>query len=357
VPRVSIVIPAFNRLDYTRRCLESVEHLTYPNFETLLVDNGSADGTAESVRQEFPWVRVIRNEVNVGYAAGCNGGIRESRGEYILVLNNDTKVVDSHLLDVLVAAIEANPTVAGVDPRMVDYVNYGKVRMEGGPDAYGDHELTGSAPMFRRDALDEVGLFDEFYFCFWEDRDLFARLKKSGWVLRHVPGVRVAHQSGATAPLGSPFAIYWDTRNFFIFMRRHATFRRFVVRVFPHWVHTTALLVYDNVKDNNWSVLREWLRGLRDGARAALSDRARAAPSFPRRPGGGVPSGGLGPTQGFGQDRAREPRDSWGEGTNLEAPGVERLSAPRSGRPIPQQPIEFVLGPRAARGNAGQDEV
>ena len=114
MPRVSIVIPAFNRLDYTRRCLESIEHLTYPNFETLLVDNGSADGTAESVRQEFPWVRVIRNEVNVGYAAGCNGGIRESRGDYILVLNNDTKVVDSHLLDGLVAAIEANPTVGGV---------------------------------------------------------------------------------------------------------------------------------------------------------------------------------------------------------------------------------------------------
>ncbi|TLZ78179.1 MAG: glycosyltransferase, partial [Methanobacteriota archaeon] len=68
VPRVSIVIPAFNRLDYTRRCLGSIEHLTYPNFETILIDNGSGDGTAGSVRQEFPWVRVIRNEANVGYA-------------------------------------------------------------------------------------------------------------------------------------------------------------------------------------------------------------------------------------------------------------------------------------------------
>src|SRR2546427_5899626 len=174
VPRVSIVTPAFNRLDYTRRCLESVEHLTYPNFETLLVDNGSADGTADSVRQEFPWVRVFRNEVNVGYAAGCNGGIRESRGDYILVLNNDTKVVDSHLLDVLVAAIEANPTLAGGDPRLGDYVNYGKVRVEGGPDAYGDHELTGSAPMFRPEGLHEVGLFAAVYFSFWRDPALFA---------------------------------------------------------------------------------------------------------------------------------------------------------------------------------------
>jgi len=286
VPRVSIVIPAYNRLDYTRRCLESIGHLTYPNVETLLVDNGSVDGTAESVRREFPWVRVIRNEANVGYAAGCNAGIRESSGDYLFVLNNDTKVVDPQLLDGLVAALEANPTVAAVDPCMVDYLDYGKVRLEGGPDAYGDHELTGSAPMFRRDALDEVGIFDEFYFCFWEDRDLFARLTRSGWVLRHVPGVRVAHQSGATAPFGSPFAVYWDTRNFFIFMRRHATFRRFVVRAFPHWFHATTLLIYDSVKDRNWTVLREWRRGLRDGARAALSDRARTAPNLPRRPRG-----------------------------------------------------------------------
>src|SRR3989442_3781430 len=152
-----MVSRTYNRLDYTRRCLESIEHLTYPNFETLLVDNGSADGTAESVRQEFPWVRVIRNEVNVGYAAGCNGGIRESRGDYILVLNNDTKVVDSHLLDVLVAAIEANPTVAGGGSPMVEFVKQGEDRMEGGPGADGDHELTRSAPVVLREGLDQGG--------------------------------------------------------------------------------------------------------------------------------------------------------------------------------------------------------
>src|SRR3989442_15689524 len=103
-----MVSRTYNRLDYTRRCLESIEHLTYPNFETLLVDNGSADGTAEPVGQEFPWVRVIRNEVNVGYAAGCNGGLRESRRDYILALHNGTKVVDAQFLDVVASAIEAN---------------------------------------------------------------------------------------------------------------------------------------------------------------------------------------------------------------------------------------------------------
>jgi len=276
-PLVSIVIPVYNHLDYTRRCLESLRLLTYPNFETLVVDNGSTDGTAESLASDFPWVTIVRNPSNLGYAGGSNVGIRRSRGAFVLVLNNDTKDVDPNFLQTLVATFEANPRVAVVGPRMVDYDDYAKVRFNGGVDEFWHDEITGAAPTFRRKALEEVGLFDEFYFAYFEDSDLFARLKKSGWSIRFVPDVRVAHEVGVTGGAGSPFAVYWGTRNFFIFMRRHATLRRLVINAFPQWARLTAFFLCQSAKNRDWTSLRAWRRGLRDGARAALSDPSRNA--------------------------------------------------------------------------------
>lgn len=274
---VSIVIPVYNHLDYTRRCLASIEHLTYPNFETIVVDNGSSDGTAEAVTREFPRVKVIRNPSNLGYAGGSNTGIRQSNGEFVLVLNNDTKVVDPGLLEGVVRAFGADPNVGLVTPRMVEYEDYDRIRFEGDADAYRNYEISGAAPTFRRRALEEVGLFDEFFFCYFEDKDLFARLRKAGWGYAHVPRARVAHVVGVTGVLGSPFVVYWSTRNFFVFVRRHVTLRRFSGRTLPRWVRLTGFFVCRSLKHRDWPSLRAWGRGLRDGVNAALSDRGRTA--------------------------------------------------------------------------------
>jgi GT2 family glycosyltransferase len=276
-PIVSIVIPVYNRYEYTRVCLESLERLTYANREVLVVDNGSSDGTEEKVKAEFPWARVIRSPTNLGYAGGCNLGIRRSSGKYVLLLNNDTWIVSPDLLDVLVGILETNARVGAAGPRLVEYDDPDKIVFDGQTDAYGGLDITGAVVFLRREALRQVGLFDESFFTYYEDRDLFARLKTAGWSLQHSRLVRVAHKGSVTAVLESPSYYYWHNRNFLVYMRRHGTLR-LLVRIFPRWADGAVWFLHRTLRARDWQKLREWLRGHRDGLRAALANQAKTGP-------------------------------------------------------------------------------
>src|SRR5207247_3670601 len=121
LPRVSVVIPTFNKYEYTRRFLESLGELVYPDFEIIVVDNASIDGTPDKIGVEFPSVRVLRNPTNQGYAAACNAGIRATAGPYILLLNNDTRVLDPLMIQTLVDEMEGATQLAATGPILVDY--------------------------------------------------------------------------------------------------------------------------------------------------------------------------------------------------------------------------------------------
>jgi len=282
-PLLSVVIPVYNRYEYTRRCLESVAKLTYTDRETLVVDNGSSDGTPERIMAEFPWVKLIRSPTNLGYAAGCILGIRQSSGRYVLLLNNDTWIVDSNLVEILVGILEKDSDVAAVGPRVVEYDDPEKVVFDGQADAYGGLYITGVVFLVRRDALREVGLFDESFFAYYEDRDLFARLKDAGWTFRHAASVRVAHKGSVTARLGSPFYYYWHNRNFVVYVRRHVIGRVGLFQILPAWATQTGWFLHWTLRSRDWQKLREWVRGYRDGLRAALADQPKTGPPLERQ--------------------------------------------------------------------------
>lgn len=118
-PFVSIVIPNYNGAHYLPMCLEAIRDLQYPSdrFEVIVSDNGSVDGSIELLRDKYPWVRVIENGQNLGFASGCNVGIRASRGDYIVLLNNDA-APEPIWLENLVAVAEANPQAGIVTGRI-----------------------------------------------------------------------------------------------------------------------------------------------------------------------------------------------------------------------------------------------
>lgn len=118
-PFVSIVIPNYNGMRYLPTCLEAVRAQRYPpdRFEVIVSDNGSTDGSLELLRDRYPWVRVIPNGRNLGFASGCNVGIRASRGDYIVLLNNDT-APEPAWLENLVAVAEADPQAGMVTARI-----------------------------------------------------------------------------------------------------------------------------------------------------------------------------------------------------------------------------------------------
>jgi|GEM_PF-538373 len=220
-PRVSIVIPCFNKAELTLSCLQSLQANTDPGlYEVILVDNGSSDATVNMARAEGPRLRVVRNEENTGFGPACNQGAALARGEYVLFLNNDTIVLPGWL-EPLVAALDEEPALAAVQPKLL-YPD-GRLNDAGGlvfgggePWIYGKGNPEPDAPEFscrrapdyvsgaclavRRSAFDEVGGFDDRYApAYYEDTDLSFSFRAAGWKVLFEPASKVVHLEGGTA--------------------------------------------------------------------------------------------------------------------------------------------------------------
>ncbi len=220
-PRVSIVIPCFNKAELTLTCLQSLQATTDPTlYEVILVDNGSDDATINLARAAGPRLRVVRNEENTGFGPACNQGAALARGEYVLFLNNDTILLPGWL-DPLVAALDEDPGLAAVQPKLL-YPD-GRLNDAGGlvfgggePWIYGKGSPEPDAPQYscrrapdyasgacllvRAEAFGQVGGFDDRYApAYYEDTDLSFALRAAGWRVLFEPTSRVVHLEGGTA--------------------------------------------------------------------------------------------------------------------------------------------------------------
>ena len=242
-PLVYVLVLNWNRWRETAACVRSVLASTYPNFELLVIDNGSRDPAPASLRAE---VELVELRENLGYAGGNNVGIRralERRAPYVWILNNDAEV-DPDALAALVAAAEADKTWGALtslilmpdgreDEGLVGSLPGGKrwdpvrrphpVRPRGTLDDGLVEEialLRGPSLLLRTDALVTVGLFDESYFHYLEEIDLMERLVRAGWRLGLVRASRVTHAKGASLPYDTPQSLYYLHRNHFRFERK-----------------------------------------------------------------------------------------------------------------------------------------
>jgi len=193
-------------------CLESLADV---DVEIVVLDNASEDGSVAAVRKRFPEVRVIPQEFRAGFGANHNTVIRVTRSRYIYVLNDDTTATDWGF-DRLIAYLDAHPRVAAVGPRLVypdgrrqdsawrfptplvsalGLATLGKlgVKQSLGDDPRPVDWVMGAAIVLRREALTEVGLFDEDFFLYSEEVDLQFRLRQAGWEVHYVPDVTVVH--------------------------------------------------------------------------------------------------------------------------------------------------------------------
>ncbi len=231
--KVSIIILNWNGKPYLERCLSSVMAQPYPDFEVVLVDNGSTDGSAEFVAQRFPDVRLFRNAANLGFAAGNNIAIRATQSPYVATLNNDAWAEPAWLAE-LVKAMESDSQVGMCASKMLyahqpeiidsaglslDAAGIAWNRRWGERDAPDETELAevfgacAGAALYRRAMLNQVGLFDEDFFAYLEDADLAWRAQLAGWKCLYVPTAVVYHIHSATGGLGSPFKSYLLGRN------------------------------------------------------------------------------------------------------------------------------------------------
>ncbi|MFN3652442.1 MAG: glycosyltransferase family 2 protein [Armatimonadota bacterium] len=238
---LSVVIVNWNTRELLRDCLASLwAARPHSGLETevIVVDNASADGSAAMVASEFPEVRLIANTENRNYAAGNNQGLALASGRAVLLLNPDT-VVPPEALPSLVRDLAEHPGAGAVSPALVYPDGRIQPSVRGFPSpAALVGELTGlarlfpgsalgayrvgdlppdratsvdqpmaSAFMLRREALDQVGFFDEQFPLFFNDVDLCYRLKQAGWEILYDPRVRVVHVGGASTRQVRPQAI------------------------------------------------------------------------------------------------------------------------------------------------------
>jgi GT2 family glycosyltransferase len=228
---ISVVVLNFNGKQYLHDCLTSLALQTCGDYEVIVVDNGSCDASVEYLRSNFPWVKVVRNEENLGFAEGTNSGIRKARGDLIITLNNDTKV-DKNFIKHLTKPMCAHADVGMCASKML--LPEGKINSTGicisrsgaawdrgmfEPDTgqYDQREEVfgpcAGAALYRKAMLEEIGLFDEDFFLYMEDVDLAFRGRLAGWKCVYVPEAVVYHHHGGTAGFGSDLSVYYGNRN------------------------------------------------------------------------------------------------------------------------------------------------
>lgn len=268
-PRVSVVIVTWNGLPLLQQCLPSVVATDYPNLEIVVADNASTDGSAAWLAQTYPQVKVVRHPENWAFCKGNNAAIPHTRGDYVLLLNNDVEVPPGWLHP-LVAAMEAAPEVAAVQPKLLQYHHRHRFEYAGASggflDRYGypftrgrlfftledDHGqyddvrdvfwATGAALMLRRAALDRVGLLDEHFFMHMEEIDLCWRLWRAGYRVQVVPQSHVWHLGGGSLPQGHPRKTYFNFRNNLLLLYKHLPPGRWA-RLFPQRLLLDGLAV------------------------------------------------------------------------------------------------------------------
>jgi len=244
-----VIVLNWNGTDDTLECLSSLALLDYPRYEIVVVDNGSQPSPRERITREFPTFTYIETGVNLGYAGGNNVGIRHALAadhDYVFVLNNDT-IVERDVLRRAVEVAETDASIGVVGVKIVAWdapervwVAYGEVTYrqglvrligyygqdDGAFDTQRDVEwVPGTAMLFRRRALETVGLFDEEFFAYHEDVDWCTAAREHGLRVVFAPQPRIYHK-GHRSSGGKGYVTrrqYLAGRNMVLYVRKHAT--------------------------------------------------------------------------------------------------------------------------------------
>lgn len=233
MPEVSVVIPNYNGLRFLRECFEGLQAQTLKDYEVILVDNGSSDGSVRYARSLFPGIRIIELPDNLGFCRAVNEGIRQSEAPYVVLLNNDTSVTPD-FLEQLTAAIKRHPDAFSCASCMVRYnqrdrlddagnfycaLGWAYARGKGkSVDRFQKEDRIfascAGAAIYRREVFEKIGYFDEEHFAYLEDIDIGYRARIAGYENWYAPRAVVYHVgSGTSGSRYNQFKTRYSSRN------------------------------------------------------------------------------------------------------------------------------------------------
>jgi GT2 family glycosyltransferase len=253
--KLSVIIVNYNVKYFLEQCLISVLQASKDiETEIFVVDNNSVDGSVEMVKERFPEIKLIANKDNVGFSKANNQAIRESKGEYVLLLNPDT-LVEEDTFTKTVQFMDEHPNAGGLGVKMVDgkgrflpeskrglptpqvafFKMFGLSSLFPKSKKFGRYHLgfldkdeihkidvlAGAFMLMRRKTLDEVGLLDETFFMYGEDIDLSWRIKLGGYENYYYPNTRIIHYKGESTKKGSLNYVFVFYKAMIIFAKKH----------------------------------------------------------------------------------------------------------------------------------------
>lgn len=239
--RISIITVNYNGLKDTCELIDSIPFNN--KMEVIVVDNASTQDEASVISKRFPQVKVIRSEQNLGFAGGNNLGIKEAKGRYILLINNDTYFIDFNI-DALIEKLESSDNIGIVCPKLrfawgnnpiqfAGYTPLTNITVRNQAIGFGkeDNELYntahptpyahGAAMLIKREALEKVGLMPECFFLYYEEIDWSIKFIRAGYEIWYDPACTVFHKESQTTGQNSPLRTYYITRNRLLLVKRN----------------------------------------------------------------------------------------------------------------------------------------
>ncbi|HUQ67233.1 MAG TPA: glycosyltransferase family 2 protein [Flavitalea sp.] len=254
-PLISIITLNYNQADITCAFLDSTRYLLYPNYEILVCDMASEiDPTAHINNGNFPHTRVLRSKKNLGFAGGNNWGMRQARGEYFFIVNNDTEVTPD-LLDKLIKPFIQHSHIGVTcpkikyyaNPKIIQYAGFNPMNVYTGrttsiglmEEDRGQYDVSrptsgahGCAMMVKKEILGKVGMFAEKFFLYYEEWDWSSRILRAGYTIWYTAEAEIYHKESLTVGKSNPIKVYYHTRNRILYMRRNSNAFQFSVFTF-----------------------------------------------------------------------------------------------------------------------------
>lgn len=283
MPEISVIILNWDGKNFLDDCLGAMRRQTFRDFETILVDNGSSDGSVEHIREHFPEVKLLALPENIGFTGGNIAGYAQAGGNLIVLLNNDTEAHPKWLEEIHRAS-QASPEAGSFASKMMYFDERGRVENCGfdmgiagatidlGRDELDAPEWTqprnvfggcGGAVAYRRRMLEEIGFLDHDFFMTYEDADLSFRARLRGYECVYVPGAIVYHRYRATNRKTPSRQVFYSQRNIeFVYLKNMPL--GLILRSAPQrLLYELGAALYFSKQGTGWAFLRAKLNVLK----------------------------------------------------------------------------------------------
>lgn len=272
-PKVSIIVLNWNGREDTIECLDFLKEIDYPNYEIIVVDNGSSDDSVEKIKEyKNQRIKLLTLNSNLGFAGGNNVGIKnalENGADYVLLLNNDTAVEKDFLSHLIQAAEEQEPLyskkIGVLGPKIYFYDNPKQIWFAGGKInriltkgemvGYGEIDrgqfneiketdyITGCCLLIKREVIEKIGLMWDGYFLYYEDTDWSLKARQNGWKIIVAPKAKIYHKASRSTKEGSFSYIYYHSRNgLYLAKRNGSSIIRFCAYFLSIWIFIKQII-------------------------------------------------------------------------------------------------------------------